>query len=172
MYEIDMQVHYRFIVCTIITVSLLTGFACAASSAGSNPGFASLPTSFEWEGDKVLNDADATSMFEESSSDILDELAGAGMVMSSTSGLGNNTTAVNRTVNNTTPLVPGTNDYLSGYASVGDIIKAQDWAALQRYTSGINATSEIPDSSLSQENRNNNWDALFKEPKVISCGPC
>lgn len=174
MYEIDMQVHNRFIACAIITISLLTGFACAASSAGSNPGFASLPTSFEWEGDKVLNGEDATSMFDESSSDILDELEGAGMVMSSTSGLGNNTTAVNRTVNNTTSLVPGTDNHLSGYASVGDIIKAQDWAALQRYTSGINATSEIPDSSLSLGNRNNNWDKLFKDPEPvgISCGPC
>ncbi|WP_143709385.1 hypothetical protein [Methanospirillum hungatei] len=173
MYRIDMQVHYRFIACAIMGIFLLIGFVNAASSAGTNPGFGSLPTSFEWEGDKILNGEDPTSLFTETKNGILDELAGAGMVMNSTSGLGNNTTTANATVNKTSA-VPGTNDPLSGYASVGDIIRAQDWAALQRYTSSINATSEIPDSSLSLGNRNSNWDKLFKDPEPvgISCGPC
>jgi len=174
MYRIDMRYLYLGIGCVLGTVMLFSGLALAASSAGSNPGFGSLPTSFEWEGDKILNGGDATSLFDEPSSKNLDNLAEAGMVMYSTSGLTNNTTAINRTVNNTTMAVSGANDPLSGYASVGDIIRAQDWAALERYTASINATSEIPDSSLSLENRNNNWNKLIKDPEpvIISCGPC
>ncbi len=174
MYRIDMRYLYLGIACVLGTVMLFSGLALAASSAGSNPGFGSLPTSFEWEGDKILNGGDATSLFDEPSSKNLDNLAEAGMVMYSTSGLTNNTTAINRTVNNTTMAVSGANDPLSGYASVGDIIRAQDWAALERYTASINATSEIPDSSLSLENRNNNWNKLIKDPEpvIISCGPC
>jgi len=174
MYEIDMRFLYLGMVCILGMVSLFSGWALAASSAGSNPGFGSLPTSFEWEGDKILNGDDATSLFDEPSSGNLDNMAGAGMVMYSTSGLPNNTTAINRTVNNTTTSVSGTLDPLSGYASVGDIIRAQDWKALQRYTASINATSEIPDSSLSLEKRNNNWNTLIKDPEpvIISCGPC
>lgn len=174
MYRIDMRFLYLGIACVLGTFLLFSGLALAASSAGSNPGFGSLPTSFEWEGDKILNGGDATSLFDEPSSENLDNLAEAGMVMYSTSGLTNNTTAINRTVNNTTTAVSGANDPLSGYASVGDIIRAQDWAALQRYTASINATSEIPDSSLSLENRNNNWNKLIKDPEpvIISCGPC
>jgi len=174
MYRIDMRYLYLGIACVLGTVMLFSGLALAASSAGSNPGFGSLPTSFEWEGDKILNGGDATSLFDEPSSKNLDNLAEAGMVMYSTSGLTNNTTAINRTVNNTTMAVSGANDPLSGYASVGDIIRGQDWAALERYTASINATSEIPDSSLSLENRNNNWNKLIKDPEpvIISCGPC
>ena len=85
-YRIDMQVHYRFIACAIMGIFLLIGFVNAASSAGTNPGFGSLPTSFEWEGDKILNGEDPTSLFTETKNGILDELAGAGMVMNSTSG--------------------------------------------------------------------------------------
>lgn len=174
MYRIDMRFLYLGIACVLGTFLLFSGLALAASSAGSNPGFGSLPTSFQWEGDKILNGGDATSLFDEPSSGNLDNLAEAGMVMYSTSGLTNNTTAINRTVNNTTTAVSGANDPLSGYASVGDIIRAQDWAALERYTASINATSEIPDSSLSLENRNNNWNKLIKDPEpvIISCGPC
>ena len=187
---------YRFITCVIIVLSLFSGLAYAASSTGSNPGFSSLPTSFEWEGDKVLNGEDVSTLFVEIKTGKPDGLTGAGMVLYSTGGTGNGTTnatnvtdAANITdtpdstnttgtspadpaVNNTTS--PGSDpaDPLSGYASVGDIIKAQDWTALQRYTSGIKANSEIPDSLLSSGNQNNKWDSYFKDPQPVSCGPC
>lgn len=151
----------------------IIGFVNASSSVGSGPGLSSLPTSFEWEGDSVLNGDDAGSLFDDSQSNLLDDAETAGMVMYSTSGIGvNNSTALNQSQKNTTTSDPKQDDLLSGYASVGDIIKAQDWAALQRYTTGINATNEIPDSTLSLENRNNNWNKLFTEPQVISCGGC
>lgn len=149
----------------------LVGFVTAGSSTGTNPGFGSLPTSFAWEGDKLLNGQDAGDMFDDSLSHILDSAEAAGMVMYSTGASANNTTAENRTLNNT-PTANVSDDMLSGYASVGDIIKAQDWAALQRYTAGINAASEIPDSALSPGNQNYNWDKLFTEPQAVSCGGC
>lgn len=167
-----MLVYYRFITCVMIATSFFSGFAYAASSTGSNPGFSFLPTTFEWEGDRILNNEDTSDLFDEIKNGIPDDFTRAGMVLNSTGEAVNNTTMVNHTVNNTTPSAPYSDDYLSGYASVGDIIKAHDWTALQRYTSGIQATTEMTDSSLFLENRNNNWDNHFKEPLLISCGPC
>jgi len=168
------QLFNRFIIISVIFSGVIIGFASAGSSVGSNPGYGSLPTSFEWEGDKLLNGEDAGSMFENTeskASKILDEAEAAGMVLYSTGASVNNSTSSNQTVTNQTNTTE-INDILSGYASVGDIIKAKDWAALDRYTTGIQANKEIEDSSLSLENRNNNWEALFTEPQVVSCGPC
>jgi len=168
-----MQSGYWSIICILVTTLLLSDVALAASSAGTNPGFSSLPTTFEWEGDKVLNGESTTSLFEESS---LGDTLSEGMVMYSTSGLSNDTMATNHFGNNTTnstKIGSKPNNALSGYASVGDIIRAHDWAALERYTSSINATTEIADSSVSLENRNSNWNKLFQDPQpIIACGPC
>lgn len=164
----------RNLILILLFFSLTVGFVSAGSSVGSGPGLSSLPTSFSWEGDSVLNGDDAGDFFDFSSStsSILDEAEAAGMVMyntgvpeSNVTNSGNNTT-VNKTAN------VNVTDSLSGYASVGDIIKDQDWDALQRYTSSVESTSEMPKSQLSQETRSNLWNTLFTEPQVISCGGC
>ena len=171
-YKISMLSFNRIVILAVFLSSLI-GFVTAGSSVGSGPGLSSLPTSFEWEGDSVLNGEDAGGLFDDSQSNLLDDADAAGMAMYSTSGIVlNNSTTLNQSQQNITVSGQKSDDLLSGYASVGDIIKAQDWVALQKYTSGINATSEIPDSTLSLENRNNNWNKLFTEPQVISCGGC
>jgi hypothetical protein len=187
---------YQFITCVVVVLSLFSGLAYAASSTGSKPGFSSLPTSFEWEGDRVLNGVDVSTLFDEIKTEMPDDLSGAGMVLYPAGGTGNGiTNATNVTdafnltdtpgstnitgtsiadsaVNNTTSPGADPGDPRSGYTSVGDIIRAQDWTALQRYTSGIKANSEIPDSLLSFGNQNNKWDSYFKDPQPVSCGPC
>ena len=171
-----MHSGYRIIVPILFLLSIIVGFVSAGSSTGTNPGFTSLPTSFSWEGDSVLNGEDAGIFSNESSSSdsALDAAEAAGMVMFNTGVSVNNSTVPKNTTKSTSAVNKSSSDGLSGYSSVGDIIKAQDWAALQRYTSSINATSAIPDSqlTLSNSNRQANWDALFKNPQVISCGGC
>lgn len=154
----------------ILVVS--AGFASASSSTGSRPGLSSLPTSFAWEGDSILNGDNAGDFFDYAPSTSLEGADSAGMVMYNTGVTVNNTTSTNIT-RNATP-VKGANetDLLSGYASVGEMVKAQDWEALQRYTAGIKATTQISDPLLSLETQKSNWDKLFTDPVVMSCGGC
>lgn len=169
---------YQYALPLLLIMFITIGFTSASSSVGSNPGLYTASSSSSWEGDSILNGEDAGSLFDSSSSvsSILDEAEAAGMVMYNT-GVPVNDTPMNTTTNktaNATPIKKGnTTDTLSGYDSVGDIIRAQDWEALQRYTSSIDATSDIPPSKLSTiETQNERWDALFTEPQVISCGGC
>jgi|GEM_PF-5231968 len=60
-------------------------------------------------------------------------------------------------------------DEFSGYASLGDIIKAGDWVALEKYTNSINATTPITGSDTpSSQAQQDLWDAYFKDPSVIT----
>ena len=88
----------------------------------------------------------------------------------------NSSLAINGTSNQTA--INGTEedgDLLSGYASLGDIIKASDWKALEKYTNGIEADTPITDSEfVVRGDSNTRWDKKFKKPEnpTISCGPC
>ncbi|WP_146199756.1 hypothetical protein ACKUB1_17760 [Methanospirillum stamsii] len=161
----------------VLIFSLTIGFASAGSSVGSNPGLSSLPSSISWEGDSVLNGEDAGNYFDfpSESSSILDEAEAAGMVMYNTGVTVNNTTNSTSGESNVSSyqnVSANATDLLSGYASVADIIKAQDFEALQNYTSGIESSSAFSKSQTSTDSRSDRWDELFTEPQVISCGGC
>ncbi|NLV28501.1 MAG: hypothetical protein GXY48_15340 [Methanomicrobiales archaeon] len=169
-----MHISYQKILPVLLFFSLLIGTVSAGSSVGSSPGLITHPTFFSWHGDDILNSDSDDDIFDESLILQSDSSKGAGMVMHNTGIAVNNTTMANQSILSNQSQVNSTqsNNLMSGYSSVGEMVKAQDWAALQRYTSGIKATEEIPDSLLSLENSNNNWEKYFKEPEVISCSPC
>lgn len=170
-----MRSYYKLLICTLLCIAYTTSIVLAGSSTGTSPGFNTIPTTFEWEGDKRLNGESTGSFF---SDDLSSDLtSGAGMVMYSTGGLAtNNSTVMNGTSNQTAVNeTEEEEDLLSGYDSLGDIIKASDWAALDKYTNGIKADSPIADSDfVINSDSNTRWDKKFKKPEnpTISCGPC
>lgn len=60
---------------------------------------------------------------------------------------------------------------LSGYGSLSDIIKAQDWDALEKYTESINATTTISDTeSDSDKAQQSFWDNYYASRQASTCG--
>jgi hypothetical protein len=92
--------------------------------------------------------------------------------------LGGNDTIYDHIKNNVTSNSSNVSEFstsgedLSGYASLGDIIKANDWVALEKYTKSVDATTPIEGSETpSSEALRGMWDSYFSQPQTysISC---
>lgn len=170
--ESSMRLICKLLCCLVLLSSCVILVVSGSSSVG-NGGGASIPTTFEWEGDKILNGEDAGDLTSGTSGESQDTKESAGMIMFNTMGTSNQSSSMMQNSANKTATKSSSSDgNLSGYASLGDIIRAGDWAALDTYQSSINATGDIPDSDFHLiGGRNYLWNK-YVQSQEVSCSGC